>query len=129
MDNQTDIPHHVYTLLALEHESSQREVAQSSYKRPFEESRRELIARLLDPVLSLEETARILNVCPATVRRYTNKGMLKYYRKDVEHSVTGGANRETRQRRFRLSDVLGFLEERASQTGEAIFTEQTSSSA
>ena len=123
MNNQTDIPHHVYTLLALEHESSQREVAQSSYKRPFEETRQELIARLLDPVLSLEETARILNVCPATVRRYTNKGMLKYYRKDVEHSVTGRANRETRQRRFRLSDVLRFLESRASQNDEAGFVD------
>ena len=54
--------------------------------------------RLLDPTLSLEETARLLNVCPTTVRRYTNKGLLT-------HQRTSGD-----QRRFKLSDVLAFLE-------------------
>ena len=64
----------------------------------FAESRQELIARLIDPPLTLEETARLLNVCPTTVRRYTNKGLLKHYR------TVGN------QRRFRLSDVMTFME-------------------
>lgn len=72
------------------------ETAQSSYK-PFRESREELLQRLLDPLISLEEAARIMNVCPTTVRRYTNRGILKHYR-------TAG-----NQRRFRLSDVLTFM--------------------
>ncbi len=45
-----------------------------------EETREELLARLLDPTLTLEETARILEVCPTTVRRYTNKGILPHER-------------------------------------------------
>lgn len=75
------------------------EVAQRSYK-PFKETREQLLERLLDPELTLEETARLLNCCPTTVRRYTNKGILKHIR-------TGG-----NQRRFKLSDVLEFLESR-----------------
>jgi excisionase family DNA binding protein len=67
----------------------------------FKESREELLQRLLDPALSLEDTARVLNVCPATVRRYTNKGILAHFR-------TPG-----NQRRFRLSDVLAFMESQA----------------
>jgi len=63
------------------------------------ESREQLLARLLDPVLTLEEAAQVLNVCPTTVRRYTNKGLLQHYR------TTGN------QRRFRLSHVLSFLGE------------------
>jgi excisionase family DNA binding protein len=74
------------------------EVAQNSYKSPFRESREELIRRLFDPPLTLEDTARLLGVCPTTVRRYTNKGLLRHYR-------TQG-----NQRRFRLSDLLAFLE-------------------
>ncbi|MEN3001304.1 MAG: helix-turn-helix domain-containing protein [Armatimonadota bacterium] len=62
-------------------------------------SREELIARLTDPVLTLEEVARLLGVCPATVRRYTNRGWLRHFRT------------EGNQRRFRLSDVVAFLEE------------------
>lgn len=79
--------------------SAGEEVAQRSYK-PFRETREELLERLLDPELTLEETARLLNCCPTTVRRYTNKGILKHIR-------TGG-----NQRRFKLSDVLEFLESR-----------------
>lgn len=75
------------------------EIAQNSYKSKFSESRDELIRRLLDPQLSLEETARVLNVCPTTVRRYTNRGLLKQERTPGNH------------RRFRLSDVLTFLED------------------
>jgi len=76
------------------------EVAQHSYK-TFKESRADLIQRLLDPTITLEDAARILNVCPTTVRRYTNRGILKHYR-------TAG-----NQRRFKLSDVLAFMESRA----------------
>ncbi|HZO86934.1 MAG TPA: helix-turn-helix domain-containing protein [Chthonomonadaceae bacterium] len=104
------VPKHVQTLLALERE--EQEIAQHSYKRPFEEKRRELIERLLDPILSLEDTARLLNVCPTTVRRYTNKGILTHYRKEPDRSTRGESSKdkETRQRRFRLSDILAFLE-------------------
>lgn len=88
------VPRHIRTLVAMDGE----ETAQRSYKRQFRESRLELVQRLLDPTLSLEDTARLLNVCPTTVRRYTNKGLLT-------HQRTAGD-----QRRFRLSDVLAFLE-------------------
>ncbi len=105
------VPRHVQTLLALER-IEEKEIAQSSYKRPFAEGRLELIERLLDPILSLEDTARLLNVCPTTVRRYTNRGILTHYRKEPERSgdSTRPTERETRQRRFRLSDILAFLE-------------------
>lgn len=79
------------------------DVAQNSYKARFQESREELLQRLLDPLLTLEEASRLLGVCPTTVRRYTNKGALKHLR-------TQG-----NQRRFRLSDVLEFLESRSSE--------------
>jgi Helix-turn-helix domain len=109
------VPRHVQTLLSLER-LEEKEVAQFSYKRQFQEKRHELIERLLDPILSLEDTARLLNVCPTTVRRYTNKGILTYYRKEPERSLRNGGEtavaneKETRQRRFRLSDILAFLE-------------------
>ncbi len=104
------VPRHVQSLLSLERQ--EQETAQSSYKRPFQEKRHELIERLLDPILSLEDAARLLNVCPTTVRRYTNKGILTCYRKETEHSSTAPSpsDKETRQRRFRLSDILAFLE-------------------
>jgi len=62
------------------------------------ETREELLNRLLDPVLTLEETARMLEVCPTTVRRYTNRGILPHERS------------KGNQRRFRLSSVLAFME-------------------
>jgi len=110
-DMWADVPRHVQTLLALER-IEEKEIAQSSYKRPFAEGRLELIERLLDPILSLEDTARLLNVCPTTVRRYTNRGILTHYRKETERSGESNrlTERETRQRRFRLSDILAFLE-------------------
>ena len=73
-------------------------VTANYYRGEFKETRQELIRRLLDPELSLEETSRLLGVCPATVRRYTNRGWLEH------HRTTGG------QRRFRLSNVVTFLE-------------------
>jgi excisionase family DNA binding protein len=65
-----------------------------------EESREELIARLLDPTLTLDETARLLEVCPTTVRRWTNKGVLPCDR--------SAGN----QRRFKLSSIEAFLHSR-----------------
>ena len=91
--NWDRMPKHLQTLFG----AAAAEVAQNSYK-TFKETREELVARLLDPQVSLEEAARILNVCPTTVRRYTNRGVLKHYR-------TAG-----NQRRFKLSDVLVFME-------------------
>lgn len=73
-------------------------VTANYYRGEFKETRQELIRRLLDPELSLEETSRLLGVCPATVRRYTNRGWLAH------HRTTGG------QRRFRLSNVVKFVE-------------------
>ena len=74
-------------------------VTANYYRGEFKESRQELIRRLLDPELSLEETSRLLGVCPATVRRYTNRGWLAH------HRTVGG------QRRFRLSDIVKFVDE------------------
>ena len=73
-------------------------VTKNYYRGEFKESRQDLIRRLLDPELSLEETSRLLGVCPATVRRYTNRGWLAH------HRTTGG------QRRFRLSDIVKFVD-------------------
>lgn len=74
-------------------------VTSKYYQGEFKESREELIRRLLDPELTLEETSRLLGVCPATVRRYTNRGWL------LHHRTKGG------QRRFRLSGVVKFVNE------------------
>jgi excisionase family DNA binding protein len=62
--------------------------------------REELIEKLLDPVISLEEAATLIGVCKTTVRRYTNKGELECLR-------TPGS-----QRRFKLSQVLEFVKSR-----------------
>ena len=90
------LPRHVQILASLA-----AEAGEPTGERTFEETRPQLLARLLDPALTLEETARLLDVCPATVRRYTNRGQLP-------HTRTIG-----QQRRFRLSEVLAFLEMRA----------------
>ncbi len=68
------------------------------YNHGFKETREELIRRLLDPELTLEEVSRLIGVCPATVRRYTNRGWLEH------HRTPGG------QRRFRLSSVVRFVD-------------------
>lgn len=90
------VPKHVRLLVELGDDA----VTQRYYDRRFKESRQELIERLLNPSLTLEDTARLLGVCPTTVRRYTERGLLNHYR-------TPG-----NQRRFRLSDVIAFLEAR-----------------
>ena len=74
-------------------------VTRRYYTTEFKESREELMHRLIDPELNLEDASRLLGVCPATVRRYTNRGWLKHHR-------TRG-----NQRRFRLSGIVAFVEE------------------
>lgn len=74
-------------------------VTANYYRGDFKETREQLLQRLLNPELSLEETSRLLGVCPATVRRYTNRGWINH------HRTKGG------QRRFRLSDVAKFVQE------------------
>lgn len=74
-------------------------VTANYYRGEFKESRQELMRRLLDPELSLEEVSRLLGVCPATVRRYTNRNWLEH------HRTQGG------QRRFRLSGVVKFVDQ------------------
>ena len=61
-------------------------------------SREEILERLVNPTLTLEEAAKVMGVCKATVRRYTAKGILPHYR-------TPG-----NQRRFKLNDILNFIE-------------------
>lgn len=73
-----------------------------------EETREELLRRLVDPTLTLEETACILEVCPTTVRRYTNRGILP-------HERSAG-----NQRRFKLSSVLAFKEDQQKPGGAAV---------
>lgn len=75
-------------------------------------TREHLIENLLDPVISLDEAAVILNVCKTTVRRYTNSGKLECLR-------TPG-----NQRRFRLSDVLAFLEDKEGKKASRIDDEE-----
>ena len=65
------------------------------------ETREELVRRLLDPTLTLAEVAVLLDVCTTTVRRYTDRGVLRCFR-------TPG-----NQRRFHLSDVLDLMERQA----------------
>ena len=74
-------------------------VTRKYYTKDFKESREDLIMRIIDPQLNLEETARLLGVCPATVRRYTNRGWLEHHRTDGN------------QRRFKLSGIVNFVEE------------------
>ena len=76
------------------------ERAEDEGPRAATETREDLVHRLLDPTLTLREAALLLDVCPTTVRRYTNRGLLNCYR-------TPG-----NQRRFRLSDVIEFMERR-----------------
>ena len=90
----TTLPKNIHFLCSFYDDA----VTANYYRGEFKESREELIERLLDPELSLEETSRLLGVCPATVRRYTNRGWLAH------HRTQGG------QRRFRLSGLVEFVE-------------------
>ena len=61
------------------------------------ETRRQLIQRLENPELSLQEAAILLGVCRATVRRYCDENILRHIRTD------GG------QRRFYYQDIKEFI--------------------
>jgi len=76
-------------------------------------SREELIQRLMDPTLNLEETALLIGVCSTTVRRYTNKGYLPHFR-------TKG-----NQRRFRFLDVAEFIVNRQAEIEADVLAERT----
>lgn len=91
------VPLHIQILANLPDETD--EVAASHYKR-YKETRREMLNRLLNPVLNLEDAARLLGVCPASVRRYTDRGVLAHHRT------------EGNQRRFHLADVVAFIQAR-----------------
>lgn len=91
------LPQHIQALANLPDETD--ESAASHYKR-YKETRREMLDRLLNPVLNLEEAARLLGVCPASVRRYTDRGVLTHHRTDGN------------QRRFHLADVVAFIQAR-----------------
>lgn len=86
------------TLFDTEHIARREEEARRTRRPSPKQKREELIEELLDPVVSLEEAATILNVCKTTVRRYTNQGLLECIR-------TPG-----NQRRFKLSTILNFVE-------------------
>ena len=95
------LPRHIQILASMAPEAI-------TPSRTFEETRDQLIGRLLDPILTLEETAKLLDVCPATVRRYANRGHLSHHR-------TLG-----QQRRFKLSDVMVFLDKRAAKQRRSV---------
>ncbi|MEW5946853.1 MAG: helix-turn-helix domain-containing protein [bacterium] len=80
------------------HAAYQRQTA----ARTSSQTREEILERLINPTLTLDEAAKIMGVCKATVRRYTVKGILPHYR-------TPG-----NQRRFKLNDVLNFLDKQRS---------------
>lgn len=75
-------------------------IARQRFTRKSKLDREELIEKLLDPIISLEEAATLIGVCKTTVRRYTNKG-------DLDCLRTPGS-----QRRFKLSQVLDFVKKR-----------------
>ena len=66
-------------------------------QRGTQETRRQLIARLENPQISLQEAAILLGVCRATVRRYCDEGLLKSVRT------------EGNQRRFYYLDIKDFI--------------------
>jgi hypothetical protein len=86
--------------LPIDVEEADDDEEEAGKLRKSTETRQELVQRLLDPTLTLREASLLIDVCPTTVRRYTNRGLLNCFR-------TPG-----NQRRFHLSDILEFLERR-----------------
>ena len=73
---------------------------------PLDTAKRDaLLVKLTDPAISIREAAILLDVCNATVRRYTNAGALKC-------TLTLGVKPAGNRRRFQLHDVMEFIEER-----------------
>lgn len=69
-------------------------------RRKHSETRAQLLERLTNPQITLREASILLDVCTATVRNYSNSGLL-------EHERTPGG-----QRRFRLKTVMALCRER-----------------
>jgi excisionase family DNA binding protein len=86
--------------LPIDVEELEEEELDEDRPRRASETRQQLVQRLLDPTLTLREAALLIDVCPTTVRRYTDRGLLNCFR-------TPG-----NQRRFHLSEVLEFMERR-----------------
>jgi excisionase family DNA binding protein len=78
-------------------ETVSAESIKKTRQRQLTESRRELFARLENPEVTLEEAALLLNLCRATVRRYSDAGVLP------SHRTAGG------QRRYYFQDIKKFL--------------------
>jgi len=83
-----------------------QELLEQAERESPEAERTRLLRELLDPELSLQQTAVLLGVSVTSLRRYTDSGVLPHLR-------TAG-----NQRRFRLSQVLGFLAERSKRKAE-----------
>lgn len=66
-------------------------------RRGTQETRRQLIARLENPEISLQEAAILIGACRATVRTYCDQGLLR-------HTRTAGG-----QRRFHYLDIKDFI--------------------
>lgn len=81
-------------------EANSAEFSKKTRQRQITETRRELFARLENPEISLEEAAILLNLCRATIRRYSDSGLLP------SHRTAGG------QRRFYFQDVKRFMLQR-----------------
>jgi excisionase family DNA binding protein len=73
------------------------QLVQLERQRVRPETRAQMLERLTNPLISLHEASVLLRVCPATVRRYSDNGLLAAERTD------GG------QRRFHLKDVLALM--------------------
>lgn len=79
------------------------ETEKKTRQRQLTESRKQLFARLENPEITLEEAALLLNICRATVRRYSDAGVLP------SHRTPGG------QRRYYFQDIKKFLVEKQKQ--------------
>ncbi len=86
-------------LPGIERVERPKNIAKGTRKTKQSQSREEILERLVNPTITLEEAAKIMGVCKATVRRYTAKGILPHYR-------TPG-----NQRRFKLNDIIEFMEQ------------------
>ncbi len=89
--------------MATNPETISEKTEKKTRQRQLTESRRELFARLENPEVTLEEAALLLNLCRATVRRYSNAGALP------SHRTPGG------QRRFYFQDIKKLLLEKQKQ--------------
>jgi len=75
-----------------------------------EANREELLCRLRDPILTVEETAVLLGVSIPSIRKFVDRGSLVSYTPLADTEVTDSKSaRDLRPRQFRLSDILSWL--------------------